>query len=551
MAAIPRVPATPLTRVAVILAIVVLLDLVAAFAVHVDRLDDPRFPSFKRADLSATNWSVDTFQTGSGNAGLTTEGPVGSGPDGRLRYALRSMDRYDRTGDPNWLRRAESSVRHVVSATRDGLVPHFSTRVDFAGREISPPWYDAETQGLLLSALARLYQVTGAEEWRMPSAEVFGALSAFRGFFAGSQPAPVNWLTSVDGEGYVWFDSFSTGFESSRTLTTQLWTALGIYDYARVLAADRSSRDARRHLLAGCVATIERYLPDFRIPGHISVSSLTSKNRDMASHFVAQALLDQLAAVTGRSRLARYAQDLDQDDDLPFFAVGHSEPQPGIDVYNPLPTELRLQPGQTEPTRVTRDGRPTRGPGIVDPLNNATFAIAALGRYAETGERTWLSRAESAVDVAMATTIDGALGHLYRASNVHGRRMRQPWYSSASQGAVLSALVRLHRATGDPAWLDQARRVRTALTRVDDYGLPAPRNWISFDTDNRGNLWFRSTPTARDLTANPRPGEAVLGLYDYWVETADPEVLRLPSWRACDTARLAADGPALLAMSRQ
>ncbi len=526
-----RLPASSLGRLALIVVLTLVLDVTASAAVWVDRRNDPLVPDFRRASLATVRWDTDVYAAAPAVLGFTPVLPaaahldargrvrVGSDPadpDTILRYVLGALDTYDEQRDPRWLRAASRALDDLVTRSPSGFLAHPNQVIDVLGRTIDPPWYAASTQGLALSALARMYELTGQARWRRPAAEVFAAVYAFRGFFSGSRPAPLHWLTSVDPAGYLWFDRFSEGLDTVAVLTEQLTTAFGVYDYQRALARTGRDRHAARTLFEGTIATLAKYLPRYRVPGRISVSSLAAGNRNLREHLVATTELGMLAKLTGSAVLARYSRLFDQDDAVPYFVVHPVTARPGVDAYSPIPVDLALRPGQTAPLAVTGAGEPTSGPGAEDPTQDAGFALAALDRYRRGGDTVWLQRAQSAVDRAMATARDGFLTYNTARKDAFGQPLPRPWHSAEGQALVLSALTRLYAETGQQKWRDEADQVYRALTTVRDYGYPGPRPWSAF-LDFSGYLWFEQYPDGSQPSQLMRAHvDAVVALYDYW-----------------------------------
>ena len=351
---------------------------------------------------------------------------------------------------------------------------------------------------------------------------MFSSLAAFRGFFAGSAPAPAHWTTSVDGAGYLWFDRFSEGLESSYVLSEQLWTGLGVYDYRRVLARTRPDRQASARLFTGSLATLHRYLPRYRVPDRIWIDSLVAGNRSVGAHFLAEAQLDLVARITDEPRIERYDRLVRDDRKVPYWVVKPIDVPRGRDPYATLPPDLALAASADAPARVTPDGDTARdGAGMVDPTRSAGFAVAALQRYQETGREVWLTRAEEAVDEALSTSRDGLLQYRYRQDNVFGEQMNRPWASARGQGLMLSALSRLYEIDRDPRRLAQAQQVFDALAQVRDYGYPRPDPWLA-SVDYSGYLWFEQYADGQgaSLVVSGHLA-AVIGLYDYWNVSGD------------------------------
>ena len=61
--------------------------------------------------------------------------------------------------------------------------------------------------------------------------------------------------------------------------------------------------------------------------------------------------------------------------------------------------------------------------------------------------------------------------------------LRAPWYSGLAQGQGISLLVRAHKATGEPAYIDAAERAFGSLLKSTEEG------GVMF-TDQRGDLWI-------------------------------------------------------------
>ena len=226
-----------------IVAIVIAVDMVVTAGVFVEHRHDPLMPHFVRADLASSSFTMRPYEPVASQLGfsvkapgatrVTAEGRVifrnGENPDAVLGYVLAALDKYDETGDARWRSRAEVATQQVLDTADEGLIPHYNSAFDSAGVPVDTPWFGADTQGLTLSVLARLYDVTADPSWRAPSHAIFDKLMSFRGFFSRGRPAPERWLASVDSSHYLWFDSFSRGLESSRVLGLQLTTALGLY----------------------------------------------------------------------------------------------------------------------------------------------------------------------------------------------------------------------------------------------------------------------------------------------------------------------------------
>ena len=92
--------------------------------------------------------------------------------------------------------------------------------------------------------------------------------------------------------------------------------------------------------------------------------------------------------------------------------------------------------------------------------------------------------------------------------------LRAPWYSALAQGQGISLLVRAHKETGDPRYLDAARRAFITFQR------PISEGGVAF-TDESGDLWFEEyivSPPTHILNGFIW---ALWGIYDYFLATKD------------------------------
>ena len=533
--------AQPLTVLAIILAAVLLVDLVTTASVFAKRRNAPLLPNFASADTARVNWNIDPYPSAA-NAGFTVKiaepGRVNSAgkityrggavaPSLNATYVMAALDEANRTGDRRWLRRAETAMDQVLQTSHNGFLPHKFTDTDVFGHALPDPWYSSQAQGLLLSALARLYEVTGNQRWRKASDPVFAALPTFRGFLAGPKPAPEPWLSVVDAAGFLWFEQFTRGQAPVMVLVNQIQTSVGIYDYQRVLADNPTKTDQARRLFAGGVATVTHYAPRTRNPGRISITSLAANQRDPATHAMITRQLRTLSRITGNGSFGALARQFALDDNLPPFNLAKVEIRdPNLSIYKPAPNEASFTVDPLPPAKVTSAGRVSYRDGAVNPGLSASYALAAMDRYDKTGQAIWLSRAKEAVRHVLASSPDGGLlPYRFPNTDIHGSTLPNPWYSSEGQGLLLSALARLSDTTGEAVWRERSNDVFKALTRVRGFGpdgSPPPKAWLSF-VDDSGYLWFE-TYAGGDAVSAVVPGHlaTVLGIYDYWRITRNP-----------------------------
>jgi len=98
--------------------------------------------------------------------------------------------------------------------------------------------------------------------------------------------------------------------------------------------------------------------------------------------------------------------------------------------------------------------------------------------------------------------------------------LKAPWYSALSQGQGISLLVRAHRETDNPAYLEAAQRAFETFLKTTDGG------GVSF-VDGEGYTWFEEAivdPPTHILNGFLW---ASWGVYDYFLHTRDEQAQRL------------------------
>jgi heparosan-N-sulfate-glucuronate 5-epimerase len=90
--------------------------------------------------------------------------------------------------------------------------------------------------------------------------------------------------------------------------------------------------------------------------------------------------------------------------------------------------------------------------------------------------------------------------------------LKAPWYSALAQGQGISVLVRAHKESNDPRYLDAAHRALACFT------VPFDKGGVAF-TDAAGDLWFEEyivSPPTHILNGFIW---ASWGIYDYFLAT--------------------------------
>ena len=164
-------------------------------------------------------------------------------PDVAATRALDDLAEYSRTGSRAALRRAEVAVDQLLKSGTDGFVPHRETTKDLNGWRVNAPWYSAQTQGLVLSALTRLSEATGEPRWQQAADQVFATFEHFRGGQGSHQDDQGRWISAVgdaNGYGSLWFEAFARPKDQANSPSYIMTSHLaGPHGHLRLLAPHR------------------------------------------------------------------------------------------------------------------------------------------------------------------------------------------------------------------------------------------------------------------------------------------------------------------------
>lgn len=159
------------------------------------------------------------------------------------------------------------------------------------------------------------------------------------------------------------------------------------------------------------------------------------------------------------------------------------------------------------------------------PVLIAQKGMNYLNSYILTQDNRYLLRVERWINklIDISFEINGSLYFPYN-FNVHPHgcyedTLLAPWFSGMAQGEVLQLLVRLFNVTENDEYLELADKVFRSFKNLSKENYP----WTTF-VDSEGYYWIEEYPLREpDHTLNGFIF-AVLGLYEYWLTTNDPEV---------------------------
>ena len=171
-----------------------------------------------------------------------------------------------------------------------------------------------------------------------------------------------------------------------------------------------------------------------------------------------------------------------------------------------------------------------------NPIAIAQYGLGNYNQSRRTGNPDRRRKFMTAADWLVANLADNAAGLAvwnHHFDFEYRTLLKAPWYSALAQGQGISLLVRAHRETGDPRYLEAASRAFEPFLKTIDEGGVA-------HADEAGGTWFEEylvDPPTHVLNGFIW---ASWGVYDYFLATGKPAARELFD-RAIET--LATDLP--------
>lgn len=222
------------------------------------------------------------------------------------QWGLAMIVGYEKTGDPEYLRRAKLAVDALRSigvwSSRALYLPYrFSFALHGLAKDtLSSPWYSAMAQGQALSLLVRVYRATADPADLATAAALYRAI-----LHKGRGTAP--WVTWIDANRYLWLEEYAET-HPEHTLNGMIFAIYGLYDYYEL------TRDPNcLHLLQGALTTIRYNVAKYRNPGAVSAYCLAHRARSLKYHHIHVAQLTKLTAMTGSTYFASMGRVLQRD----------------------------------------------------------------------------------------------------------------------------------------------------------------------------------------------------------------------------------------------
>lgn len=273
----------------------------------VNRMDayDPS-PDVRQATASPMDlWNIAPSKvTDDGHVRVTfPDGQEYRHPVASLNFALASLRQYRQAEDPTWLNRALTAYGDTIArATPGGQIPQEFPWPGPEGPLLAQPAYSAMTQGLALSAAARLYWITSDPKWRDLADRMFATLATP----GTASPA----VTFIDTDGYLWFEEFPLECPG-RVWNGHVFATYAMADYYWLTGDERAA-----DLFDAGATTALHYMPLIRQPGEKATYNLSFPHpvTDLWYHRMMTNQLRQLATVTGEGEFTAWADLLAEDE---------------------------------------------------------------------------------------------------------------------------------------------------------------------------------------------------------------------------------------------
>ena len=264
--------------------------------------------------------------------------------DGRWYYrpgsvAINGMKRIDAfrdTGDRTQLQQALVHAEHLreMSIERDDAwwLPFW---FDYPPEGLKAPWFNAMSQGLVLSFFVRLHRVTGDDVHLRAAEQVFQSYQRLGRKTAGSQRP---WVAYVAEGGYLWLEHYPNA-RPDHVLNAHLHALVGLYEYWQ----HTRSAEARR-LLEGALTTMRDRAATYRREGRVSLYGLHSRTNHYKYHQVHIWQLRLLGRMTNETFFSELAGALAADRSPKRKVPGKPAQSTLGTVANGSPQKVRVSP---------------------------------------------------------------------------------------------------------------------------------------------------------------------------------------------------------------
>lgn len=212
---------------------------------------------------------------------------------------LHFLASYHRTEKDVFLKEAEKFAEKIIDLGFEKgnafFVPFKHEWPINKQKKMYPLWYSGMSQGQLLSAFIRLYDITGEPKYLLASHKLYNSLKSLP-----YHNSP--WVAFIDSSQYFWIEEYPES-DPNHVLNGFVFALFGIYDY--YLSTESSNA---LYMLRAGFTTIENHLHLWRVSGDISKYSIKYDLVLEDYHMLHIELLQKIAQITNDNYFAEMAE---------------------------------------------------------------------------------------------------------------------------------------------------------------------------------------------------------------------------------------------------
>lgn len=249
---------------------------------------------------------------------------------------MKRIDAFRDTGDRAQLEQALLQAQHLREmAIEEDDAWWLPFWFDYPPEGLTAPWFNAMSQGLVLSFFVRLHRVTGDDVHLRAAEKVSHSFRRLGRKEAGSQRP---WVAYVADGGYLWLEHYPND-RPDHVLNAHLHALVGLYEYWQ------HTRSAEtRQLLEGALTTMRDRAATYRREGRVSLYGLHSRTNHYKYHQVHIWQLRLLGRLANEPYFGELADALAADRSPRRRVPGKPAQSTLLPVPSGSPQRLRVSP---------------------------------------------------------------------------------------------------------------------------------------------------------------------------------------------------------------
>jgi hypothetical protein len=249
---------------------------------------------------------------------------------------MKRIDAFRDTGDRTQLDQALVHAEHLreMAIEQDDAwwLPFW---FDYPPEGLTAPWFNAMSQGLVLSFFVRLHRVTGDAVHLHAAEKVF---QSYRRLGSKEPDLQRPWVAYVADGGYLWLEHYPNA-RPDHVLNAHLHALVGLYEYWQ----HTRSADAR-WLLQGALTTMRDRAGTYRREGRVSLYGLHSRTNHYKYHQVHIWQLRLLGRMANEPYFGELADALAADRSPKRKVPGKPAQSGSGAIANDTPQAIRVSP---------------------------------------------------------------------------------------------------------------------------------------------------------------------------------------------------------------